>query len=117
MAHYAPSFPFGHFITNRRHFSLYLFPFTSPDPFLALSLSFSFPDGRAVANKTVDEVARPISGKADDTLSFSSANKCFFFQSLFVLSPFLSLSTLLVPARFYDRRAASSFTVHTIVPG
>lgn len=41
MAHYAPSFPFGHFITNRRHFSLYLFPFTSPDPFLALSLSLS----------------------------------------------------------------------------
>lgn len=111
MAHYAPSFPFGHFITNRRHFSLSLpLSFYSPDPFLALS--FSSPDGRAVANKTVDEVARPISGKADDTLSFSSANKCFFFQSLFVLSPFLSLYSSRSCAVLRQTRCVEFYCAH-----
>jgi hypothetical protein len=59
MAYYAPSFPFGHFITDRR----LPFPFS-----LSLGLSqaptVALYGGRAVANKTVDEVSRPISGKA-----------------------------------------------------
>jgi len=84
MAHYAPPFPFARFIVGRSH------PFLFPR-----SLCLCRCIGRAVANKTVDEVGRPISGSAGDALFLVGA---IFSRSLFASSPpralvsFLSLS-------------------------
>lgn len=97
MAHYAPSFPFGHFITP-----------TTDDvtPFPPFSRPVALCDGRAVANKTVDEVGRPISGKADG-LFLPRANEHFFspfFSNRYLFSLFLSFSLppsrMRPPARF-----------------
>ena len=104
-------------------------------PFLlSLSLSLSHPrvslcDGRAVANKTVDEVGRPISGRADRLfliLARMNIFYCSFFPIVICIlsltSPLYlslslshSLSSIRVLSRVFAVKAMSSFTVRAIV--
>lgn len=95
MAHYAPSFPFGHFITPTTDD---VTPPISLPPFSRARVSLC--DGRAVANKTVDEVGRPISGGADRFFLARAYEYFFFlFSNRYLLSLVLSVSLLRARAR------------------